>query len=100
MLDGDDESDRAILNSDGIESPEHKGPGIMKSTDVQVTVSEDTLRDDDDERGEGSGRGSNHGSGGRQSPRAYKEPSIDWASPHIESGSAGGGGGGGMHHAR
>jgi hypothetical protein len=68
MLDGDDESDRAIL-----EEEEHKGPGIMKSTNVQVTVSEDVVED-----AGGSSRGG-------ESLNAYK-PSIDWASPHLEGG--------------
>ncbi|RAR02614.1 hypothetical protein DDE82_005702 [Stemphylium lycopersici] len=102
VLDGDDESDRAILNGDGSESPDHKGPGIMKSTDVQVTVSEDTLRDDDGEPGSSSSSSkanSGRGSGGAEISRAYEEPTIDWASPHIESGNAGGGGGE-THHAR
>ncbi|RYN23849.1 hypothetical protein AA0113_g2861 [Alternaria arborescens] len=69
ILDGDDESDRAILPDD-----EHKGPGIMKSTDVQVTVSEDVEE-----------AGSSSNSKGGESPKMYK-PEIDWASPHLESG--------------
>ncbi|KAG9194045.1 hypothetical protein G6011_04080 [Alternaria panax] len=68
ILDGDDESDRAILPDD-----EHKGPGIMKSTNVQVTVSEDVEA------------GSSSNSKGGESPKTYK-PEIDWASPHLESG--------------
>ncbi|CAN9176903.1 unnamed protein product [Alternaria sp. RS040] len=74
VLDGDDESDRAILPDD-----EHKGPGIMKSTNVQVTVSEDVEQ-----------AGSSSNSKGGESPKMYK-PEIDWASPHLESG-------GGPHH--
>ncbi|CAN9127867.1 hypothetical protein CC77DRAFT_969706 [Alternaria alternata] len=69
ILDGDDESDRAILPDD-----EHKGPGIMKSTNVQVTVSEDVEE-----------AGSSSNSKGGESPKMYK-PEIDWASPHLESG--------------
>jgi hypothetical protein len=71
ILDGDDESDRAILPDD-----EHKGPGIMKSTNVQVTVSEDVEE-----------AGSSSNSKGGESPEMYK-PEIDWASPHLESGQA------------
>ncbi|KAI4650627.1 hypothetical protein J4E93_002984 [Alternaria ventricosa] len=68
ILDGDDESDRAILDDD------QKGSGIMKSTDVQVTVTNDV--------GE-AGSSSNSKSGG--SPKMYN-PEIDWASPHLENG--------------
>jgi hypothetical protein len=71
MLDGDDESDRAIL-----EDEEHKGPGIMKSTNVQVTVSEEV------EDASGSS------SKGGESPTNIYKPSIDWASPHLEGGTA------------
>ncbi|KAL1798177.1 hypothetical protein ACET3X_002214 [Alternaria dauci] len=74
ILDGDDESDRAILPDE-----ENKGPGIMKSTNVQVTVSEDIEE-----------AGSSSNSKGGESPKAYK-PEIDWASPHLESGN-------GPHH--
>ncbi|KAF1837148.1 hypothetical protein BDW02DRAFT_181833 [Decorospora gaudefroyi] len=63
VLDGDDESDRAIL-----EDEEHKGPGIMKSTAVNVTLSEV-------EDGGSSSKA--------ESPNTYN-PSIDWASPHLE----------------
>jgi len=68
ILDGDDESDRAILDDD------QKGSGIMKSTDVQVTVTNDV--------GE-AGSSSNSKSGG--SPKMYNHE-IDWASPHLENG--------------
>ena len=71
MLDGDDESDRAIL-----EEEEHKGQGIMKSTNVQVIVSEDI-----EEASGSSAKGS-------ESPTNAHKPSIDWASPHLESGTA------------
>jgi len=72
ILDGDDESDRAILEED-----EHKGPGIMKST--KVTIQETPM---------GSGSSSQRDG----SPTAYVKESIDWASPHLENG--------GMSHAR
>ena len=70
VLDGDDESDRAILDDD------HKADGIMKSTDVQVTVSNEIEE-----------AGSSSNSKGGESPKMYK-PEIDWASPHLESGNA------------
>jgi hypothetical protein len=70
ILDGDDESDRAILDDD------HKNAGIVKSTNVQVTVSEEVAE-----------AGSSSNSKGSESPKVYK-PEIDWASPHLESGDA------------
>jgi hypothetical protein len=70
ILDGDDESDRHIL-----EGAENKDQGIMKSTKVTITQ----------EAGEDEASGSS--SKGGSSPGLYK-PNIDWDSPHLESGTA------------
>ncbi|KAJ6285827.1 hypothetical protein J3E71DRAFT_210178 [Bipolaris maydis] len=79
----DDDSDRAILTDE----EEHKGPGIMKSMNVEVRVSE---------HGPPSGlhpaSGSNRSSTGDASPpisKTFESPQIDWSSPHIESGNGG-----------
>jgi hypothetical protein len=62
VIEGDDESDRAILEDD-----EGKGSGIMKTTKVTVVESE----------------GSSH----KGSQRSYKQ-SNDWASPNHDHGNS------------
>lgn len=70
ILDGDDESDRAIL-----EGEEHKGPGIMKST--KVTIQETT----------GDMSSSSSEVHKKTSQESYKQ-SLDWNSPHLDQGPA------------
>ena len=77
----DDESDRAILTDE----EEHKGPGIMKSMNVEVRVSEHGLPSGLHPASESSR------SSGDAPPitKTFESPRIDWSSPHIESGSGG-----------
>jgi len=62
----DDESDRAILDE------EHKAGGITKSTDVEVRVSSEIIDGASDSN--------------RNSSPQMRHPSVDWASPHLQSG--------------
>jgi hypothetical protein len=77
----DDESDRAILTAD----EEHKGHGIMKSTDVEVRISEHSppagLHRED-----GSSRST---SGDGMDLKSFEGPRIDWHSPHMDNGNMG-----------
>ncbi|EOA86674.1 uncharacterized protein SETTUDRAFT_134923 [Exserohilum turcica Et28A] len=94
VLDEDDESDRAILDDQDV-----KMHGIMKSTDVEVRISEAGPPRGSAIAHYGEGSSSNRSrsdSGGvGHSPKGFKEPQIDWSSPHIESRR-----GNGIQHAR